>query len=185
MAKDHTTFIVGIVLPRTSIWMFFVLIVMLIHMIICFLCLCDFVDSSSWRWVLCGLTLAYSLIFLISLIATFIQMRREVWRDKKKDYKTFPVYVQLQNSFYGFIMFLFTSVFWATFMGVKTDVQFLITISITNYIILKMFYLLNINIVFALLLTHLNFPVDILYSKNWNSCTKTGNQTNQKKCNKS
>lgn len=158
--KGSSTINLGILFPRTSVWLLISFIFLTIDLVISFVCFCEFVDYSSWRWVVCGIGIFYALGYLILIFVNFYRYKRRIWSNKKDD--SFITSVETQHFILGFITFAFVSILWASFMGIKRDVQFLITVSISNYIKLQSFYLLNVVIVFINMIPLFNYPVDVL-----------------------
>jgi len=185
MPKSDTVVCNNFIIPRSTIWILIINVLLLIDLIFSLLAVTDIVDAPSWRWVVCGMAFAFVLIYLVLFIFNARQIQRAIWKRKnsrnnttnnqgtyssKKDemnYIKHSTYsfvnsLELQNAVFGFLAFLFMSVFWAIFMGVNTDDMFLITTNISNYIILKIFYLYNILSTYMMFVIYFNYPFDVL-----------------------
>lgn len=155
----------GLVFPRTTVWIIISIILLLVNLIICLLSLCEFTEPSAWRWVGCGFDFFFVLAYFILLVFNIREVRHRVYKNKHEFDVRGAKYanaVEMRHSAMGFIWFFFVSIFWAIFMGIKTDSQFLITTNVTNYFILKFFYSLNVIATLWLVAFYFDYPSDFL-----------------------
>jgi len=153
----------GFVLPRTTLWIILSVILLLINLFISFLSLCEFSEPSAWRWVVCVFDLVLIIFYIVLFIFNVMEVRRNIWANKKLQTSkiAYANSIELRHSAIGIFCFLFLAIFWAVFMGIQLDSQFLITSNVTNYITLKVFYALNIVVIFVMIACYLDYQADI------------------------
>jgi hypothetical protein len=151
-----------LLIPRTTILVIISTVLLAINGFLSMLGFSEIVAPETWRWGVCGITLFLGFAYLIWLLSIIFGSKNRIRKGKGSDQYMYSTTLELHHSFLGFIFFGLVGILWAVTMGVKTDLDFLITVNVVNYSILKTFYLANTMICIILFGTSFNFPVDSL-----------------------
>jgi hypothetical protein len=160
MAKKHKTTNIGcgFLLPRTTVWVLLSILILMVNFILCILGFTELIDPIQWRWGMCGYALALSGIYILLLIynTRIIRKKLQSKRKERQSYGDSLFYsyeksLELKHAWTGILFFLAMSIFWAVFMGIKVDGDFLITTNLINYITLKLFYLFDVIVTIGLI----------------------------------